>query len=88
MNDFKRLCKGSNITMLPLLKTDTNTIHKFKCDDRKFRIDDYGDDGYCFSATRVNSRYFHGIRIFKSLPEAEDFIFTSECYDWIESKIG
>lgn len=75
----------TSIRHLSILKRDRDiygVIHKFEVINgaRKYRISHYGFNQFIIQWTKNNSRYFcEGRKIFNTLPEAEGFIFTSEC---------
>lgn len=81
----KDILDNPSIEKLPISKTDRevyNVVAKFKtCDGlRKYRIKKYEENLFCFEWTRDNSRYFcGGNKFFKTLREAKNFIFTSDC---------
>jgi hypothetical protein len=67
---------------LKILKTDTDTVSKFREDDRKLRVD-FWDNVFHLYATKQNSRYFHHVMDFDTLEEAESFIYTELAYDYM-----
>lgn len=88
---FKELYEAAGLKSLPIPKHESESesmkcFYKFTDGNRKYRINQL-DDQYLFSATKWKSRYFHGVKLFKTLPEAEDFIFTSESGDLIDEKL-
>lgn len=65
MQDYKNL---------PILKHERHRVlRKFSLDNHKYRIDK-NDDGFYFLVTKYRSRYFHCIKILKSLSDAENFL--------------
>jgi hypothetical protein len=83
MKTFAQKCADAGIRMLPISKSEREglvypVIHKFTHGGVNYRINK-SDDDYIFCATKFKSRYYHAVKIFKTLAEAENFIFTSEC---------
>lgn len=83
--NFKEEIENNGGKYLQILKHERESdiikvIHKFEFEDRKYRIA-LSDGRYYFEATKYKSRYFHAIKVFQTLEDAENFIFTSECGD-------
>lgn len=66
---------------LKIFKTDVEVVSKFREDNRNFKVYHLSDGLFYLWATKPNSRYYHPVREFRTLHEAEKFIYTADAFD-------
>lgn len=86
VNVFNDVLIKAGLKILKITKHERDcrimkVLHKFSYDGRNFRIVETSEKIFYFESTKYNCRYYHFVKAFYSLKEAQNFIFTTESGD-------